>query len=171
MRDVALFLNGIYESVLQEVLEIQKHLPEQILYLQPYSTRRIVRLAKTLPTCEEPVRLLISTTDDLPTVRYICEIVGWIDKRELEGWKLNTINRVIYALQPYEGGVYGLRERGKPDMVNLLCVRRMQKLAKPFSVAELRLADSNEPHSTERSTSGGWSYVVNPGDTWLEEYL
>jgi hypothetical protein len=170
MRDVALFLNGIFDNVLQEILEVQRHLPDQILFLQPYSSRRVVRLAKSPPTCEESVRLFVSTTDDLPTVRYVGEIVGWEDKRELAGWKLNTINRVIYALQPYEGGVYGLREPDRPDMVNLLCIRRMRKLSKPFSVAELIKAGSQEPLSTGRTQAGGWSYVVNPDDAWLAEH-
>jgi hypothetical protein len=171
MRDEALFLNGIFDNVMGSIVEIQKYLPDQILYLQPYSSRRIVRLAKNLPTCEDPVRLLVSTTDELATVHYVAEIVGWEDKRELADWKLHTLNRVIYALQPYEWGVYGLREPGEPDMVNLLFVRRAQRLSKPFSVGELRLTDSHKPHSTERSTAGGWSYVVNPKDAWLEAYL
>lgn len=168
MRDVAIFLNGVYESVLREILEIQAHLPEQILYLQPFSSNRIVELAERLPSVEEPVRLFISTTEDLPTVRYVCQIVGWEDKRQLAGWKLNAINRVMFALQPNEGGVYGLREPEKPDIVNLLCVRRMRKLSKPFSVGELTNARSGEPLSTNRSQAGGWVYVVNPDDEWLE---
>jgi hypothetical protein len=171
MRDAALFLNGVYESVLQEILGIQAYLPEQILYLQPFSSNRIVELAKRPPSVEEPVRLFISTTEDLPTVRYVCEIVGWEDKRELAGWKLNAINRVLFALQPNEGGVYGLKEPEKPDMVNLLCVRRMRKLSKPFSVAELINARSGGPLSTNRSQAGGWVYVVNPDQEWLSGYL
>jgi hypothetical protein len=171
MREVALFLNGVFESVLKEILEIQKYLPDQILYLQPYSSNRIVELAKKPPTCEDAVRLFISTTDHLPEVRYVCEIVGWEDKRELAGWKLNAINRVLFALQPDEGGVYGVREAGKPDMVNLLCVRRLQKLSKPFSVAELTNVRSGEPLSTNRSQAGGWVYVVDPGEAWLAGHL
>ena len=170
MRDVALFLNGVFEAVLSEILEIQKYLPEQILYLQPYSGNRIVELAEHPPSTEEPVRLFISTTDDLPTVRYVCEIVGWEDKRELEGWKLNAINRVLFALQPNEGGVYGVREAGKPDMVNLLCVRRLRRLAKPFSVSELTNVKSGEPLSTNRSQAGGWVYVVNPDEEWIASH-
>ena len=171
MRDVALFLNGVYESVLNEILEIQKYLPEQIMYLQPYSSNRIVELAERPPSTEEPVRLFISTTDDLPTVGYTCEIVGWEDKRQLAGWKLNAINRVLFALQPNECGVYGLREPDKPDMVNLLCIRRLRKLAKPFSVAELCKAKSGDPLSTDRTQAGGWVYVVNPEAKWLEGYF
>ena len=84
-------------EVHKEILEIQKYLPEQILYLQPYSSNRVVELAERPPSTEEPVRLFISTTEDLPTVRYVCEIVGWEDKRTLAGWKLNAINRVMFA--------------------------------------------------------------------------
>jgi len=171
MRDIALFLNGVFDGVLLEILEIQAYLPEQILYLQPYSSRRIVRLAENPPTTEEPVRLFVSVTDDLSTVRYTGEIVDWDDKRQLAGWKLNALNRVIYALQSNEGGVYGLREPEKPDMVNLLYVRRLRKLSKPFSVAQLTMTSTNQQLSTGRTQAGGWAYVVNPSDAWLAEYL
>jgi len=171
MRDEALFLNGVWESVLQDILAIQAHLPEQIMYLQPYSGGRIVHLAEDPPTVDDPVRLLMSVTDDLPTVRYVCEIVGWDDKRQLRGKKLTLLNRIIYAFQWTEEGVYGYGYDEEHPCVNLLYVRRMKKLTKPFSVGELIVTSSGEPHSTDRSTAGGWSYVVNPGDAWLDEYM
>lgn len=169
MRKEAIFFNGIWKSVLQEILEIQTHLPEQILYLQPFSTERVVQLAEHPPSVDDPVRLFASVTDDLATVRYVGEIVGWDDKRRLAGRKLNALNRVIRALQPNEGGVYGIRRPEKPDMVNLIHVRRMQELSSPFSVGELTLTSTGEPHSTKRASAGGWSYVVDPGDLWLQD--
>ena len=33
----ALFINGVYEGVLKEILQIQAELPEHIMYLQPDS--------------------------------------------------------------------------------------------------------------------------------------
>ena len=63
------------------------------------------------------------------------------------------------------------KEPGKKDMVNLLCVRRMRKLSKPFSVAELLNVKSTTPLSTGRTQAGGWVYVVNPGDEWLEGHF
>jgi 5-methylcytosine-specific restriction protein A len=171
VRAEALFLNGVWDDVLQDILKIQAYLPEQILYLQPYSSERIVHLAENPPSVDDPVRLLVSITDDLARVHYIAEIIGWDDKREL-GWaKLHALNRVIYPLQPTEEGVYLKAKPEGPDCVNLLYVRRLRKLSKPFSVDQLTVTSTGQPHSTGRSTSGGWSYVVNPGADWLEAFL
>jgi len=169
MRDEALFINGIWEDVLQDILAIQTHLPEQILYLQPYSGSRIVHLAENPPTINDPVRLFASVTDDLARVHYVGEIVGWDDKRKLADQKRRLLNRIVYSFQWTEDGVY--METGGVECVNLLYVRRLRRLSKPFSVAELTLTSTGHPHSTARSTAGGWSYVVNPGDVWLEAYL
>jgi hypothetical protein len=171
MRDVALFLNGAYDNVLQDILKIQEHLPDQILYLQPYSGARIKDLAEEPPSVEDPVRLLASITSNLPTVHYVGQIVGWDDKRELGEAKLEALRRVIGPLQPTEDGVYGKTESGDWDCVNLLYVRRLRKLDKPFSVAELTNARSGGPLSTNRSQPGGWVYVVNPDDEWLEGHF
>jgi hypothetical protein len=37
LKPIALFMNGVFESVLEEILQIQSVLPEQIMFLQPYS--------------------------------------------------------------------------------------------------------------------------------------
>lgn len=171
MRNEALFLNGVYKDVLRDILAVQAHLPEQIMYLQPYSGQRIVHLAENPPTVLDPVRLFASVTDDLATVHYVGEIVGWDDKRRLEDDKLHVLNRLIYLLQPTEGGVYKKAKPDGSDCVNLLYVRRLRELSEPFSVAELIKADTGEPVSTQRTTSGGWAYVANPGDDWLEARL
>jgi hypothetical protein len=171
MRDEALFINGMFEDVLEDILTIQAHLPEQILYLQPYSGSRIVHLAENPPSVDDPVRLLLSLTRDLPRVHYVCEIVGWDDKRKLKGRKLTLLNRIIYAFQWTEEGVHPWAYDPDRACVNLLYVRRMRKLSRPFSVANLILTSSGESHSIDRTTPGGWSYVVNPSDEWLEEYL
>jgi len=171
MRDEALFLNGVYEDVLQDILTIQTHLPEQILYLQPYSGERIVHLAENPPSADDSVRLLMSVTDDLAKVRYIGEIVGWDDKRKLGGPKLMWLNRIIYAFQWTEEGVYMHAHDDKRPCVNLLYVRRLKKLSRPFSVDQLINTSTDEPLSTGRTTSGRWVYVVNPTDSWLASWL
>jgi len=171
MRDVALFLNGVYEDVLKGILAVQAHLPEHIMYLQPYSGERIVRLAENTPTVDDPVRLFVSVTDDLTTVRYVGEIVGWDDKRKLKGAKRRILNRLIYLLQPTEDGVYRRGRAGGPECVNLLYIRRLHKLSMPFSVDQLINANTGEPLSTGRTQSGGWVYIVNPDETWLKGHL
>jgi 5-methylcytosine-specific restriction protein A len=169
MRKEALFINGVYDSVLQEILDVQAFLPEQILYLQPYSSQRIVRLAENPPTVEDPVRLFASVTDDLATVHYTGEIAGWDDKRTLGDAKLEVLNRVISHLQPGEGEVYV--EVGGKKCVNLLYVRRLRKLSRPFPVDQLINVNAGWALSTKRATSGGWVYVINPSEDWLSAHL
>lgn len=169
MRDEAFFLNGVWEDVLKDILTFQEHLPEQILYLQPHSSRRMASFVDNSPSIDDPVRLLMSVTDDLATVHYVCEIVGWEDKRKIPHPKRRLLNRIVYTFQWTEDGIY-MESNGK-ECVNLLYVRRMQRLSKPFSVTELTVTSTGEPHSPDRATAGGWSYVVNPGDAWLEPYL
>ena len=161
-----IFINGVYPVVLNDICSVQSLVQDQILYLQPYSGQRIVELSDNPPSTDSPVRLFLSLTDDLPTVKFTCEVVGWNDKRELTGRKLEIINTVIRALQPTEDGVEAATER-----VNLLSVRRMRELSKPFSVSELEKVSDNQPLSTNRQRSGGWSYVRYPTDEWLESHF
>lgn len=69
MKQEALFINGVYAEPLREILSIQIELPEQILFLQPYSSNAISRLRDEPPTIDDPMQLFISITTDL-LVRY-----------------------------------------------------------------------------------------------------
>ena len=169
MRDYALFINGVFEDVLKDIFDVQMHLPELPLFLQPYSKERIVKLAEDPPTTDDPVRIFFSLTDDLNHIHYTGELVGWRDKKKLQNAELMIMNRLIYMFQRTENGVY--RKVGKKKCKNLLLVRRMKKISKPFSVAELYLISTDEPHSIDRTTSGGWSYVKCPNDAWLRQWL
>lgn len=71
----ALFINGVYEGVLEEIMQVQEVLPEQILFLQPYKSQIMVDLEIFPPTINDPMTLFLSTTTDLPTVRYQAQIV------------------------------------------------------------------------------------------------
>ena len=159
LKPVALFINGVFESVLEEILQVQAVLPEQIMFLQPYSGNAISTLRETPPSVESPMRLFVSTTDSLATIHYQAEIVGWEDKRGLPGAKKQVINRLIGALQPGEKELYNAAKGGTGESVNLLYIRRLQKVTASFSVAQLRKVSDGEPLSTARTTSGGWSYV------------
>jgi len=68
MRSEALFINGVFESVIEEILLIQVHLPEHVMYMQPYASSPITHLRDDPPTPEDPVRVYISVTTDLPTL-------------------------------------------------------------------------------------------------------
>ena len=171
IRDEALFINGVYRGVLDEILLVQRQLPEHIMFLQPYSSERIVRLAKHPPSVDDRVRLFLSTTDSLSMVQYAAELVGWDNKTELPEDKANVIRRLLWTLQPGETGLYHIGGGDKPKSTNLLHVWRMTKLGKPFSVSELILTSTGEPHSTDRTTAGGWSYVRAPDSGWLADRL
>ena len=162
MKSDGVFLNGVYEDVLTEILAVQEHLPDQTLFLQPYSGSPIVRLRNDPPSVDSPVPLLISVTTDLPTVRYKAEIIGWDDKRTLPIVKREVLNRIIGTLQPNEKGLYDAsRVEGAPS-VNLLYVRRLRKLSEPFGIEKLTKVVDGEPASPGRTTAGGWVYVRVP---------
>jgi hypothetical protein len=164
MQTEALFINGVFEEVLDEILAVQEALPEHIMFLQPYSSDTIVHLREDTPSVGSPKRLFLSTTNNLATVQYEAEIVGWDDKCELpkNRQRFNAIARLIWTLQPAEGGLYDAsRVEGKAS-ANLLHIRRLRKLLKPFQVSELIKTSDGQPISADRTTSGGWSYVHNP---------
>jgi hypothetical protein len=159
MRSEAIFLNGVYESVLEEILETQGQLPEHILFLQPWKGKAIAALRDNPPTVDDPVRLFISVTSDLPTVRYEAEIVGWDDKHGLGRKRRKAIERVLWTLQPGEGGLYDKSLSESGESVNLLHIRRLRKLEQPFSVEKLTKTVDGDSVSPNRTTSGGWTYV------------
>jgi hypothetical protein len=76
MRLGALFLNGVYEHVLADIANVQRVVPEQILYLQPYSAARMAKLYTWEPSPDNPIPVYMSTTDNLAMVSYEGEIVG-----------------------------------------------------------------------------------------------
>jgi hypothetical protein len=159
MKCDAIFLNGVYESVLEEILQVQGAIPEQIMFLQPYRNEAIAKLRDDPPSVDDPVLLLMSLTTDLPTVHYVAEIVGWEDKRTLPEPKRRVLNRLICTLQPNEGGLYDASRTETGESVNLLHVRRVRRLSKPFSVSQLLNAGDGQPISDKRTTAGGWLYV------------
>lgn len=156
MRSEALFLNGVYKSILEEILAVQAELPEQIMFLQPFKSMAIARLRDSLPSVDDPMRLVISLTSDLPTVRYTAEIVGWDDKRLLPGTPRHSVlNRLITTLQPNEGGLYDQSHAEDGVSVNLLHIRRLRALRGLMEIA-LRIEDvltaalDSEPATLEK---------------------
>jgi 5-methylcytosine-specific restriction enzyme A len=159
MRESALFINGIFESVLKEIWRIQSVLPEQILFLQPYKGQPIVELRHLPPSVDDPMRLFLSITTDLNNVHYGAEIVGWDDKNILAGEKRRVIEEILAAFQKgEEGGLYDLaKDRERPSQ-NLIHIRRLKKLDPPFPVSHLVKTREGTPLQN-RNTPGGWAYV------------
>ncbi len=166
MIERALFINGIYRSVLEEILETQSEFPDYTLFLQPYSGDTIRMLQEGVPTPEVPVTLYASTTDDLSNISYVAEIVGWEDKTDISPSRRQEVEDVIQMRQPGEkvgldepAGLYNASKRAGRPSKNLLHIRRMVKLDAPFSVGQLIKTSNNEPYSTNRTTPESWAEV------------
>ena len=163
MTGWALFINGIYQSVLDEILSTQSQHPEETLFLQPYGGSAIARLRNNIPSPEAPVTLYASTTDKLDSVSYTADIVGWENKLTMTAARRQEVSDILNRFQPGEGEdgnpLYDASPTPGSPSLNLLHVRRMVKLDAPFSVAELTKISDGKPLSTKRSRSGGYSYV------------
>ena len=154
-----LYMNGVYRSVLEEILAVHKHLPDQILYMQPHGSGQITKLRDDPPTIDKPTKMWISTGGDLQHVSYAVEIVGWEDKTEMSDERHQLIESIINLLQPEEGGLYDMVDEPGESSVNLLHVRRMFEFNEPFSVSRLVKISDGQPLSTNRTRGGGHSYV------------
>jgi 5-methylcytosine-specific restriction enzyme A len=157
----ALFLNGVYEDVLEEIAAAQDKEPDLVCYLQPYKAQAIKLLAKKKPSGTKPIPLYISLTSSLRLVEYTAQIVGWDDKRALinNTERLAVLNRHIRDHQPSEVEIYPYSddEKTKP-CVNLLAVKDVKRVTNPFSVTNLVKISDGTP-CKPRTRSGGWSPV------------
>jgi hypothetical protein len=152
------FLNGVYESVLEEILQVQRELPNLPLFLQPYSAHCMAGLRDMKPSSDTPVHVYVSVTTALDEIRYEGQIIEWEDKRDLSADRRAVIERVMNAFQPNEKGLYDASPTGKPS-VNLLHVRGLSRSSVPHSVSKLRKAKGGRPVSPRRKTAGGWAYI------------
>jgi 5-methylcytosine-specific restriction protein A len=158
----ALFINGVFASVLQEIIEALKQEPELTCYLQPYSNRIIKELEKSPPYPESPMRLYISTTEQLDKIVYQADIVGWEDKRFISPDRREDIDEHIKKYQPKEGGLY-YTINGKECCVNLILIKYLKKLQEVLAVENLIKVSDKLPMK-KRSRAGGWSYVYELKD-------
>jgi hypothetical protein len=150
----ALFINGVYENVLDEIIKSQKNYPGKFFYLQPYSTSAIKRLKITPPTPHSAIPLYISTTNQLNQICYIADIVGWENKNELSQERLAFLNEHIKESQPGEGSIYF--EVNDKKCVNLISIVNLKKITNQLSTANLTKESDGEPLKP-RTRSGGWS--------------
>lgn len=165
--ETALFMNGIFRVVLDEVADAQAQHPGQILFLQPYAGRPIKILRDNIPSPEAPVTLYASTSDDMTKVAYTGEVVGWEDKTTMNAARREEVIAVMRQYQPkYQGPfndpeLYNLGADGKTSP-NLLHIRNLVKVDPPFSVTQLIKDSDGFPLAANRSRGGGWSYVHKP---------
>ena len=157
-QEQALFLNGVYQTVLEEILLAYKNNGNLICYLQPYTSRIIKLLQDKTPTENNPIKLYISTTSNLNLVSYSADIVNWNDKRELTSEKLENLNEHIAKNQPQETDIYLDRGEGTKPCVNLISIKNLRMIANQFSVTKLTKISDKKSYKP-RTQAGGWSYV------------
>ena len=157
----ALFINGVFEDVLEEIIKAQMLEGELTCILQPYSGRVIKFLEGNDFNQHSSIHFYLSTTTDLKHIGYIAEIIGWEDKRKLANnvKKLQQLNEQIGKYQPIQQEVYFYSDAEKTkECVNLIEVKNLRKLAIPFQVGNL-IKVSNGKLYKPRTQAGGWSPV------------
>ena len=159
MPEVALFMNGIYHEVLEEILEAQGKVPDGTFYLQPWTGTAIGMLRKDIPSPEAPVTFYASVTGDLNKVAYTAQVVGWEDKTRMTERRRQEVTEALEKHQPKEGRLYDASKTpGKPS-INLIHIRRLFQYDPPFSTGRLVKVNDSMTLATNRSRGGHWAYV------------
>lgn len=159
--EVALFLNGVFEDVLQEIISAQNLKEEENFYLQPYRGSEIQLLKDNRPSESKPIQLYISTTKNLNNVCYTAKIIGWANKKNIPSTEIEAINNFIKKYQPNETEVYF--EANGSECVNLITITNLVQLEDTFSISYLTKISDNKPLK-RRTRAGNWSVVKIPPD-------
>lgn len=159
----ALFINGIFSDVLSEILENQKGRGVREHFLQPYKGHVIAFLKEQRPNPKTPVRLYLSTTENLSQICYTAEVVGWEDKRELSERRRKEVAALLEQNQPGESDYFVSFDKTPNKAVNLVTIRSLQPLDTLYSTSILRKVSDGLPLK-KRSRAGGWSKVYDIGD-------
>lgn len=162
----ALFLNGVYDSVLQDILSSQKAQGGGINYLQPYKGSIIQMLKKHAPTPDDPITIYLSTTQNLKNIRYVAQIVGWNDKRTLTPESKKQVLTHLRKYQEGEVNLFTAVEKVGGKAVNLLTLRNLQE-CETFLPTNILKKESDRLPLKPRTRAGGWSEVFDIGDILL----
>ena len=154
MRTEALHLNRVPEGVLADIAKKHSACPEFSLFLQPWSDMAIAHLRDNPPDENDPVKLYISTADDIENVRYTADIIRWDDKTNILPDERARIEGILDKYQSTEEGLYNA---GGGISRNLLWVTRMAKLDQPFEVTRLVKTSNGEP--LQPNIYPTWAYV------------
>lgn len=159
----ALYLNGVFESVLEEIISSQVQQDGGVNYLQPFKGTVIKMLKKLSPSQDHPITLYLSTTKNLKNVCYTAEIIGWKDKREMSVEEKEEVRAHLKIHQPGEEFEFAENgEEGKKS-VNLLVLRNLTHCTTLLPTSVLRKT-SDGLALKPRTRAGGWSEVYDVGD-------
>jgi 5-methylcytosine-specific restriction endonuclease McrA len=154
----ALYINGVYEIILRDIISATSEKKITEAFLQPYKPVVIKLLKEEKPSPNNPIIVYFSTTTQLTEVSYIADIIGWEDKRELSENRKIEVEKLIKKNQPSEkNGLYLINDKGKP-YVNLLKIRNLKKLNHSIPVPYLIKVSDGTPHKI-RNQAGGWCQV------------
>ena len=156
----ALFINGVFEGVLNDILDAQAASAELICYLQPYKPRVIKRLQQDPPSLGSPWKLFLSLTHSLGLVSFEADIVEWRDKAAIEADEVGALSEHIATYQPRERGLHLEGKDGEYGR-NLLGIVRLRRVEPALSVSGFIKTSDNFP-LRERTRAGSWSYVFPP---------
>jgi hypothetical protein len=156
----SLYMNGVFESVLQEIELAQRDDPDLVCYLQPYTQAPIKRLREVPPSAAAPWDLFISVTTGLTEVGYQARIVEWRDKTQIPAAELAVLNSHLAATQPGEGAVHLEGKKGQVGL-NLIGITRLQRLEPALPVSAFTKISDGLPLK-QRTQAGGYSYVLAP---------
>jgi len=171
----AIFINGVFDDVLREIIAAQSAKPGLVCYLQPYSPNYMRRLRDALPSVANPIDIYFSTTDDLGTIKYRGRVVGWEDKPRLSIERLEVLNQHISQHQPGEEEIYRYNPGGKL-CANLISVLEVEKFSTQIPVGALIKVSNGTPVKV-RPMAGGLSYVrrlpkwVGSAETLIKDEL
>lgn len=157
----ALYINGIFKGILEEILEAQSNDKELISTLQPHG-RSVIKLLERNDFSKNPsITHYVSTTADLKHVSYVAEIVGWVNKRTLKDnpEELEILNEHIANSLPIQGEVHFHSDKEKTkECANLIELQNLRKLVIPLHVGNLIKTSDGTPYKA-RAQAGGWSPV------------
>ena len=149
-------INGVFETVLIDIIKSQKKYPGEIFYLQPYSSKVIRLLKDTNFEDIESIPLYISVTTQLNQISYVADIINWDDKRHLSNERISVLDKKIKKYQPNETGL----ELGSDDkpVVNLISIKNLRKFKNHISKDHLIKIRDGKPVKG-RTQAGGWTVV------------
>ena len=104
--ETALFMNGVYEAGLDEIIKSKETNPDRVFYLQPYSSFSIKQFKNSPPDSQNSVPIYISTTVQLNQICYMAYIVGWDNKTELSQARLAFLNDHIKIISQAKGNLF-----------------------------------------------------------------